>query len=75
MITLGSTATATDILARAIDDGGNLAGDANAARCILVELALAGSCDDCFSIVVAAMTSIFLSGTRVELSLPLRLCR
>ena len=37
------------ILSGAINNGGNLAGDANAARRILVELALAGSCDHCFN--------------------------
>ena len=42
VITLGSTFDGDDGLFGAIDDGGNLACNAHAARGILVELALAG---------------------------------
>ena len=55
VITLRVDRNRDRVLARAVDHGGNLAGDANATRRILVELALAGRCDDCFNAVDAAM--------------------
>jgi hypothetical protein len=54
------------LFACAINYGWNLTGDANATSRILVELALTGSCDDCFSVFCCCNDSIFLSGTELS---------